>query len=64
MKKEGQEFKERCLALNCIENLNCKKCPLDNNFGDCELFKFKQIVKERFKPKSCPACGKEIKDAI
>ena len=44
--KELQEFKERCLALNCGEdNFECEDCPLWNN-SNCELTKFKRIVKE------------------
>ena len=60
MTKELQEFKEKCLKLTCKGyNFDCKDCPLNINIEDCELYKFRRIVRERFKPKLCPTCGKE-----
>ena len=60
MTKELQEFKKRCLELDCNYEIGCSNCPLKNNRG-CELHKFRRMVEERFKPKLCPTCGKEIK---
>ena len=50
MTKELQEFKERCLRLNC-KGIRCEDCLLNNLKGFCERNKFQDIVRERFKPK-------------
>ena len=61
MTKELQEFKERCLGLNCRDINSCKDCPFYDGNYDCIFKQFKRIVRERFKPKPeiCPTCGKE-----
>ena len=47
--------------LDCI-GLDCDDCPMfniDDNF--CERIKFKELCRERLKPKICSKCGQEFK---